>query len=109
MTQLSDSAHTHTHTHTQYSGEASQGRLALREELRFRITRKKKGVRIFHSCSGTKQSHLGRNTQVKFMSEHIQNTARSVEEACCIDYVLGYPFHTLFLEQSEGIRIFKYK
>ena len=47
-TQLSDSAHTHTHTHThtQYSGEASQRRLALREELRVRIIRKKRSEDI---------------------------------------------------------------
>jgi len=43
--------HTHTHTHithtyTQYSEETSQRRLALRVELRFRITRKKRSEDI---------------------------------------------------------------
>ena len=38
--------HTHTHTYTEYSGEASQRRLALRVELRFRITRKKRSEDI---------------------------------------------------------------
>ena len=77
--------HTHTHTYTQYSGEASQRRLALREELRFRITRKKKEWGYFTLAQEQSKAIWAETHKLNSWVSAFKSMAGSVGEACCID------------------------